>query len=156
MLWLPLTCTTRSGKEFAGLPKTIAALQERSFDFGQLLACAVSRENDTHEDHEPEHDDLDNINEEWPVAPPDPLNTVDAEWPPPPSPPPHDPLNDIDDTIPTPPKRRCSPSFDKVFTSSKKPHSGPHCRRPPKAEKLTQAERAARKSAATNARCRRR
>ncbi|KAJ7025993.1 hypothetical protein C8F04DRAFT_1262634 [Mycena alexandri] len=121
MLWVPLTRKTRSGAEFAGIPKAVLALQERAFDYAPLVQRAVACEHEDKLDREGrdayDHDD--------------PLNG----HPPPPPLPPHDLFNDVDDENPHPKKRRRRVSFDEdVATSAIPPRTGTHRQRRQAAE----------------------
>ncbi|KAJ7733360.1 hypothetical protein B0H16DRAFT_1768693 [Mycena metata] len=113
MLWVPFVRKTRSGAEFAGIPKGVLAFQERDFDYAPLVQRAVACERDDEVDHEEgdQDDPLNAVDDESPTAEPNAFDAVDEEYPPPPPPPPHDPLNDVDDDNPHPKKhRRASPS----------------------------------------------
>ncbi|KAJ7083031.1 hypothetical protein C8R44DRAFT_894666 [Mycena epipterygia] len=144
MLWLPLARKTRSGAEFsphslpaATMPPRVSALQDRDFDFSALVVQAITA-----------------FDEDWP--PRDPLDDVDEQWPPLPPP---DPWDDVDDVSPTVPaltkkrRRSRSPSFEEVASSSKKPLTGAHRRRPAKLEKAKKAaEKVSKKTSAAHAR----
>ncbi|KAK7035077.1 hypothetical protein R3P38DRAFT_2518604 [Favolaschia claudopus] len=140
-----------------------AALQSTSFDASPLIWDAVMNDSDEQEDFE-EEDKLNTLEEdELSAVDEDKLNTLVEEWPM------SDPLSDIDEDSPPPrttlsahngskspskSKRRCSPRFATVVSSSKQPLKGPHRRRAPNPAKA--AEKVAKNAAAAQARRRRR
>ncbi|KAJ7705954.1 hypothetical protein B0H16DRAFT_1746966 [Mycena metata] len=127
MLWVPFVRKTRSGAEFAGIPKGVLAFQERDFDYAPLVQRAVACERDDEVDHEEgdQDDPLNAVDDESPTAEPNTFDAVDEEYPPPPPPPPHDPLN------------------DEVVASATPPHTGPHRRRPAGPTNVSRKQRSA-------------
>ncbi|KAJ7792420.1 hypothetical protein B0H14DRAFT_2931423 [Mycena olivaceomarginata] len=148
MIWFPLACRTRSGKEFSALslPPQVTTLQSHNFDLSPLIKRAVAAESIDQEDHEEEEDvhdadedvlnDVDGVDEEWPPA--DPLNSVDDAWPAPPPPP--DPSHNAKEGNPpshTHKRRRSSsPTFPEVVASAQPPHTGPHRQWPAKPHRV--------------------
>lgn len=113
----------------------VSALRATDFDFAPLLSQAVAAEGANQEDHEPEDDFDDPLNQvdtEWP---PNPLNEIDEEWPP------ADPWNDVDDLPPPPPerKRRASVTYDDLIATGA-PLTGPHRRRAAKRARKIETE----------------
>ncbi|KAJ7044324.1 hypothetical protein C8F04DRAFT_990742 [Mycena alexandri] len=158
MLWVPTIRKTRSGTEFAGVPRTVLVFQERTFDYAPLVHRAVACEHDDQVDvEEHDEDDVDDplnaVDDQSPPSAlePNAFDTVDDQYPPLPPAPPHDPFNDVDDENPHPKKRRRRVSFDEVVASASTPHTGAHRRRPasppnvPRKKKNSNAAHARRK-----------
>ncbi|KAK7007336.1 hypothetical protein R3P38DRAFT_3597636 [Favolaschia claudopus] len=149
MIWYPFIKKTRSDAEYSPLtlsltlPPLVKAFQASTFDYAPLVAQAVASESDNQEDHE----DMDDIDEDWP--PRDPLNEIDEEWPP------RTPSVCTDSQHEPPSsatKRHRSPSFDEVVASSDKPHKGPHRHRPAKPEQKAKLTTQQKSTNAANAR----
>ncbi|KAJ7168422.1 hypothetical protein C8R43DRAFT_1121577 [Mycena crocata] len=156
MLWIPTERKTRRGTVFSPFAAQILPLQSHSFDFGSVLAEAISSEPcDQDEDDHHQDDELDELDEpkidaspppvphvDAPLMPPNPLEGIDEEYPP------TDALNDLDDiddvhprppTPPAPPAKRRRTALDDM-REGKKPLTGSHRRRKAKATQKVQQQ----------------
>ncbi|KAJ6571907.1 hypothetical protein B0H19DRAFT_1064923 [Mycena capillaripes] len=115
MFWFPQK-QTYLGTTFS--PYT--ALHSEVFDISQLLVRSVASKGEDQVNHE-DHNDLNDIDEHYPLLPPDPFNEINGVDPPP------DPWNEVDDLPPPPPppsprKHHCTPSFEEVVAAGKHIH----------------------------------
>ncbi|KAJ7082502.1 hypothetical protein C8R44DRAFT_894801 [Mycena epipterygia] len=110
MLWTPSPRRTRSGTEFSPFTP-ISALCVSSFDFGALLADAVSKEGAEQEDHD--HDGIDDLPDA--PMPTDHADDINADFPPPA---PLNPWDGVDDVSPAheAPSRPPSPPLKRQRT----------------------------------------